>query len=106
MITFFTTLWEWILNLPNLISDSIDYFMIESEIFYYEMLSTGLDSSVDFFTTFMSSATYLSVFESSYLGISTDTRYAIEALNIPEAIILVISAMTLRFIIRMLPFVG
>ena len=106
MIIFFTTIWNWILNLPTLIGESIDYFLIEFEIFYYEMLTTGLDSSINFLTTFMSSTTYLSTFENSYLGISTDTRYAIEYLNIPEAIILVVTAMTLRFIIRMLPFVG
>ena len=103
MIDFFTAIWGWLLSLPDKTSAAFDYLMTELKIIFYDLLTASVDSAVSLFTSFTSSTTYLSTFESSYGLLSLDTRYALDALNIPEAVILIISAYSLRFAIKLIP---
>jgi len=105
MIEFFTAIWEWILNIPTMIMDSISYLVDQLKILFYELMTSIVEFTSNTFVDFTSSSNYLGGMETNYLSLSQDTRYAVEALNIPEAILLIISAYILRFTIKMIPFV-
>jgi len=105
MIDFFTSIWNWILDIPNMIMDSISYLIDQIKIMFYELMTNIVNFTSDTFVSFTSSSNYLQGMETNYLSLSQDTRYAVEALNIPEAILLIISAYILRFTIKMIPFV-
>lgn len=103
MLDFFTSIWQWLLSFPDKVSAAFDYLIIELQIVYYDLMASMVESTVSFIEAFTNSTTYLSTFENSYGLLSLDTRYALDVLNIPEAVILIISAMSLRFAIKLIP---
>jgi len=103
MLDFFTTFWHWLLELPEHLSEAFAYLMTELKIIFYELLTSIVESATLLFLGFTQSTTYLSTFENSYGLLSNDTKYALEALNIPEAVILIVSSMSLRFAIKLIP---
>jgi len=103
MITFFSTIWAWILSIPTKIEAAIDFLISKLEIFFYDFLTSMINFSSSTIDGFLGSSSFTQQFENNYLGLSLDTRYAVEALNIPEAILIVISAYALRFAIKLIP---
>ena len=61
--------------------------------------------STDLVLSLFTNNAFLSGMETNYIGLSQDTRFAMEALNIPEAILIIVAAFALRFTIKLIPFI-
>jgi len=103
MITFFNIIWSWILSIPTKVQAAFDYLIIEFKILFYDLLTELINFASDTMTAFFGTTQFTQQFESNYIGLSLDTRYAIETLNIPEALLIIISAYVLRFVIKLIP---
>ncbi len=104
MLDFFSSIWQWILDIPTLISDSITYLLVELEILFYNVMTKFIDNSFSMIQTFTTSDNYLSTFQSTYGQLPVEARHALDVLNIPEAIILITGAWVSRFVYKLLPF--
>ena len=106
MIQFFDAIWSWILSIPEKIEAAINFLIVKAEIFFYDLVTALVNFASTTIDTTIGTSSFKTQFESSYLGLSADTRYAVEALNIPEAILIIIGAYVIRFAIKMIPGVG